>query len=178
MARYDFDVKTLYAMRHAKSSWNDANLDDFDRPLAPRGAKAARRVGRFLEGVDPRPTFVLCSTATRAVETYEALAGRLSYTLSTSFRDDLYGASAASMLEIVSNAPDDVTALLLIGHNPGVQDFVAGLTSKDERIDAEQLRDHFPTAALAKLTVRGRWSDLGDDGATLESFVIPRALEN
>jgi phosphohistidine phosphatase len=170
-------MKSLYAMRHAKSSWSDPSLADFDRPLARRGIKAARSVARVLDDVDPRPELALCSTAVRAVQTYEAIASRLQYSITTVFRDDLYGASSTILLNVLRDAPENVSSVLLIGHNPGIQELLIALTENDGGDTAGQLRLHFPTAALAVLRIRGPWARLAPGRATLDNFVLPRTLE-
>ncbi len=170
-------MKTLYAMRHAKSSWSDASLADFDRPLARRGVKAARNIARVLTDVEPRLALVLCSTATRAAQTYEVIAAHLGYSIASSFLDELYGASPAVLLDVVRGVPDGVGSVLLIAHNPGMQEFLIKLSEDDDGDASRQVRDQFPTAALATLRVRGEWTDLGSNRTTLTSVVLPRSLE-
>jgi phosphohistidine phosphatase len=171
-------MKTLYAMRHAKSSWKDASLADFDRPLARRGVKAARNIARVLTEVEPRPALALCSTAARAAQTYEVIAAHLGYSIAASFLDELYGASPAVLLDVVRGVPDALGSVLLIAHNPGMQEFLIELSQDDDADASRQVRDQFPTAALATLWVRGEWTDLGPNRTTLTSVVLPRSLEH
>lgn len=167
-------MKTLYALRHGKSSWSDPSLDDFDRPLAPRGVKAAKRIARVLEDVDPPPALALCSTAVRAKQTYETIAAHLDYSIPASFLDELYAASAATLVNALRDIPDDVASALLIGHNPGLQELLILLIGRDDGDAVVQLCENFPTAALATLRVRGEWKNLGANRATLTRLVLPR----
>jgi phosphohistidine phosphatase len=167
-------MKAVYAMRHAKSSWSDQGLADFDRPLAPRGVKAARKMARILNEIDPRPEMALCSTAVRVAQTYDVMTERLDYKISPTFLDDLYGSSSTTLLRYLREIPEDVNAVLLIAHNPGIQELVIALTEYDGRDAAQQIRLKFPTAALATLRVDGDWAHLGPRQTTLEKFDVPR----
>jgi phosphohistidine phosphatase len=161
------EPKRLVLLRHAKSSWKDADLADHDRPLNSRGRQAAVAVGRYLHQQGISPTLVLCSSATRTRQTLELL--ELDRGPELSVEDELYGASAADLLLRVQRITAGVTSALLIGHNPGVQDLAATLTGDDERLAS------FPTAALADLRVPvTRWADLRPGGATLLAFATPR----
>jgi phosphohistidine phosphatase len=155
-------VSRLYLLRHAKSSWKDASLPDHDRPLAPRGRKASKAIGRYLRDHDIEPELVLCSSATRARQTLERLgpAG-----VDARIEPELYGASARELLERVRSLPEEVASVMLIGHNPGMQQLAYQLAGLD---------DKFPTAALATFEC-SRWRTL--DQAELIDYVRPRELE-
>ena len=98
----------LFVLRHAKSSWNNAYQADFDRPLAPRGEKAAEAVAEHVAGLDAAPALVLCSTARRARDTLEPLRARLPETTEVRLEDDLYGAGAPELLARLRTVSDDV----------------------------------------------------------------------
>ena len=155
-------MSRLYLLRHAKSSWDDASLDDHDRPLAPRGRKASKAIGRYLRDHDIEPELVLCSSAKRARQTLARLgpAG-----VDARIEPELYGASAQALLERLHAVPDEVASVMLIGHNPGMQQLAFNLAGLD---------DKFPTAALATFEC-SRWRTL--DQATLVDYVRPRELE-
>jgi phosphohistidine phosphatase len=155
-------VSRLYLLRHAKSSWNDATLDDHDRPLAPRGRKASKAIGRYLRDHDIEPGLVLCSSAKRARQTLERLgpAG-----VDARIEPELYGAGAHDLLERLHVVPEDVASVMLIGHNPGMQQLAFLLAGLD---------DKFPTGALATFECSG-WRTL--DQAELIDYVRPRELE-
>ena len=136
-------MSRLYLLRHAKSSWKDASLHDHDRPLAPRGRQR-------LEGDRPlparprlQPELVLCSSAKRARQTLERLgpAG-----LDARIEPELYGAGTNDLLARLHEVPEEVASVMLIGHNPGMQQLAHLLAGLD---------DKFPTAALATLECPG-----------------------
>lgn len=146
-------MKTLMLLRHAKSSWKDSEIADHDRPLNKRGKKAAPLMGHFLSIADLVPDLILSSTAIRARETAEAVAKASSYKGSVELLDSLYLAPAGKLLsEAQSHTPDSVGRLLLVGHNPGMEDLVEILCGK---------REAFPTAALAVFEIGiDRWTAL------------------
>src|SRR5690349_2787247 len=96
--------RTVYLLRHAKSSWDDPALADIERPLAPRGRKAAKKIARYLRDRDVRPDLVLCSPAARARETLAAIG-------EGDVRPELYGASAAELLGVIHGLPDDASSV-------------------------------------------------------------------
>ncbi len=134
-------MKTLMLLRHAKSSWKDSEIPDPDRPLNKRGKKTAPVVGRLLLTEGLVPDLILSSTAVRARDTAKAVAEASSYEGPFELLDSLYLATAGKLLsEAQSHTPDSVGRLLLVGHNPGMEDLVEILSGK---------REAFPTAALA-----------------------------
>jgi phosphohistidine phosphatase len=151
-------VSRLYLLRHAKSSWEDPGLADHDRPLALRGRKAAKALGAYLREHDIEPELVLCSSAARTRETLERVG------LTGQIEDALYGAGASALLARLHEVPDAVASVMLIGHNPGMQQLAFALAGLD---------DKFPTAALATLECGG-WSDL--QRAELVDYVKPKDL--
>jgi phosphohistidine phosphatase len=169
-------LNSLYLLRHAKSSWDEPGLVDHDRPLAPKGQKAARRMAVHVRKAKIRPQLVLCSTATRAVQTYEALSGALEQPVVVSVEAGLYGATDADLLARLHDVPDTVSAVLLVGHNPGLQDLALGLAYVGNPADLARLGDKFPTCALASLEVPTPWAALGPGHAYLKSLVLPRDL--
>jgi phosphohistidine phosphatase len=169
-------LKTLYLLRHAKSSWDDPSLADHDRPLAARGRKAASRMAVHMRQAKVRPDLVLCSSATRAVQTYELIASALGSTTEVLVEDDLYGAGDAELLIRLNGVADAVGAALLIGHNPGLQDLALALAGDGDTPGLTKIGDKFPTGALATLSVPTPWSTLGPGGAYLAGLATPRDL--
>jgi phosphohistidine phosphatase len=167
-------LKSLYLLRHAKSSWDDPGLADHDRPLAPRGLKAAQWMGNHMRRAKIAPDLVLCSTATRAVQTLDAISAILKEPLAVSVEDDLYGAGDTGLLVRLQDVPDAVGAVLLVGHNPGLQDLALMLAGDGDPGDLVRLGDKFPTCALATLEVPTPWESLGPGHAYLTSLVFPR----
>jgi len=155
-------VSRLYLLRHAKSSWKDSTLSDHDRPLAPRGRRASKAIGRYMRDHDFEPELVLCSSAKRARQTLERLgpAG-----LDARIEPELYGAGARDLLARLHQVPEAVASVMLIGHNPGMQQLALLLAGLD---------DKFPTAALATLECPG-WRTL--EYAELIDYVRPRDLD-
>jgi phosphohistidine phosphatase len=161
-------MRTLYLLRHAKSSWDAPSLADHERPLAPRGRRDAKRIAKHLRSRGIQPELVLCSTAVRTRETLDALG------LDAEFEDGLYAAPSGGLLARIRRVPDAVASVMLIGHNPGLQQLALQLASAGDEV--EPLREKFPTAALATLAVDGRWSDLAAGGARLTDYVVPKQL--
>jgi phosphohistidine phosphatase len=161
----------LYLLRHAKSSWKEHGLADHDRPLAPRGRRAAKAIGRHLRDQGIEPELVLCSSATRARETLERV--RLAH---AQIEPELYGAGADALLARLHEVPPAVASVMLIGHNPGIQQLALLLARPVPEL--QPLEQKFPTAALATLALPGPdWRTLDPGTAELIGFVRPRDLE-
>ena len=166
-------MKRLLLIRHAKSSWDDPALADHERPLAPRGRKAAERIAEHLAGSDAKVDLVLCSSARRTRETLELLApvfGRAEVRV----EDRLYGASAGDLTDRLRAVPEAVGSLALIGHNPGIQDLTVELARNGP--DVGRALKKFPTAAVALLEFDTPWSELADGTARLVAFTVPKDL--
>jgi len=167
-------VKRVFLLRHAKSAWDDPTLRDRDRPLAPRGRKAAKRMGRWARKHDVRPQLVVCSSAVRARETLRRMLSELGEP-EVWVEVTLYAASADTLLERVRALPDEVDDAMLVGHNPGLMDLVLLLARPGPQRD--RAAENVPTGALAILDLEaGRWSDVTPGTATLTRFVVPRQL--
>jgi len=135
-------MKTLLLLRHGKSSRDDRSLDDHDRPLKPRGKRDGPRVGRLLAREGIVPDAIVSSTAVRARSTAEAAARGAGFSGEVALEPRLYLAGAAEFESVVREVDDGVARLLLVGHNPGLEDLVASLTGRVVRM---------PTAALARV---------------------------
>jgi phosphohistidine phosphatase len=165
----------LWLLRHAKSSWDRPGLDDRERPLARRGARAVVHLRAYLEAEEIHPDLVLCSSALRTRETLAHVLPALGTELTIRIEPRLYGADPAELLEIVRGVPD-VGGVLLIGHNPGIQEFAIALASRGDRLDV--LTTKFPTGALAEIRLPdGAWGDVAEGSGELTRFVTPRELE-
>ncbi|MFI0843671.1 SixA phosphatase family protein [Mesorhizobium sp. IMUNJ 23232] len=170
-------MKTLLLLRHAKSSWDDAGLADFDRPLAPRGLKAAPRMGRELAWRRWLPDAALVSPALRTRQTWELVAAELPDPPEAKFAKGIYDASADRLLSEIQKAPKTAGILLVIGHNPGLEDFSGSLASADSEAAALAcLREKFPTAALARFVLDGEWNEMRPGAARLTHFLRPGDL--
>jgi phosphohistidine phosphatase len=167
-------VRTLLLLRHAKSSWDDPGLADVDRPLAPRGEKAARSIARYLLEKRVRPDLVLCSPSRRTRQTFEAIEPSLGRDVPVDYEPDLYGASGGDLLGRLRVVPNSIASVLVIGHNPGLQDLALSLAGRGGALS--RLREKFPTAALATLGVGETWADLQPGAAELLDYVVPKEL--
>jgi phosphohistidine phosphatase len=172
-------MKTVLLVRHAKSSWDDPASGDFDRPLAPRGRKAAPRIARYMHDEGLTPELVLCSAALRAQETWALMAPAFDTDIPMELRRDLYHAAPHQLLEALREAPDEAAVVLMVAHSPGMEGLAIGLSGPGSERDAvERLTAKFPTGALAVISFDGdRWGDLGENGGALTRFVCPRDLE-
>lgn len=168
--------RQLIVLRHAKSDW-PVGVPDKDRPLAKRGRRDAPAAGRWLAEHVGRIDLVVHSDSRRTTETWAAVAadltaggGRVGKVKSSG---RVYDASVATLLEVLRAVPDDTRTVLLVGHNPGVQELVVTLAGGSGR-GAALAAAKFPTSGLAVLSVDQPWSGLGAGGARIEEFVVPR----
>ncbi|HWK65067.1 MAG TPA: histidine phosphatase family protein [Rhizobiaceae bacterium] len=168
-------MKTLLLMRHGKSSWDDRSLADFERPLAQRGVKASKRIGRELASRGWVPTRVLVSPALRTQRTWELVAAELAEAPTVGAVESLYDATPDELLAELQGADETVETLLVIGHNPGLQDLALAVADKASDAKAlARLGEKFPTAAVARFVVEGTWQGLSE--ARLTDFLRPKDL--
>jgi phosphohistidine phosphatase len=171
-------MKTLYLLRHAKSSWDDDGLDDFDRPLAERGSEAAPRIAEHMKREGWIPDTVLCSAARRAVETFELVRPVLGLDGAARIERELYLADPGVMLQRLRALPDSSSAVLMIGHNPGHEMLAKLLAGDGKRKAVKRLQKKYPTGALAVLTFQtDRWGDVAEGTGYLEAFVRPKDID-
>ena len=168
-------MHTVHLLRHAKSSWEDQGLADHDRPLAPRGIRAATRMREHLREEGIRPDLVLCSTAVRASQTLElvrpALAGAR-----VEIEPALYAASAHAILDRLRALAEPVRSVMVVAHNPGLQDLAVHLAAGGARLD--ELIGKYPTCALATLVFpNDSWSSIDAGDAELAGYTVPRELD-
>ena len=167
----------LWLLRHAKSSWDDPDLDDEDRPLAPRGERAADRMRDLLEEADIRPELVLCSSALRARQTLARVLVSLGTALEVRIEPALYTFEHAVLLDRLSRVSADVTSVMLVGHNPAIQELAVRVADRGGRLD--DLSRKYPTAGLAEIAFgSGSWDTLADRPGELTRFVMPRELDD
>ena len=160
--------RTLYLLRHAKSSWKDASLRDFDRPLKGRGRDAAKQIGKRLADEKSQPQLVVCSPAVRTRETADIVMKHAALKVDVTFDERIYEASLRDLLRVVADIPDDKQVAMMIGHNPGFEELVAFLSGEHRRM---------PTCALAKIRLDAEsWKDVRAGEGTLEWFITPKEL--
>ena len=171
-------MKTLLLLRHAKSSWDDAALDDFNRPLNERGWKAARRMGRELKHRGMRFDIVMASTAARVRETIDGVHEHYDFAAPIQFEPRMYGASTDVLLLLVRELPDTVRAPLLVGHNPGLERLLVELTRDDEKGLRHQIAGKYPTGALAVMELPAhRWTDVAPGSGKIVELILPKELD-
>jgi len=147
-------MKTLLILRHGKSSWANVYLADHDRPLKARGKRDAPRMGRLLREEGLTPELIISSTAERALATAELAALACDYEGEIEATRDFYHAAPEEYVERLQALPDEVERVMIVGHNPGMEELIAELTGEEER---------FPTAALAQVALPvERWQHLDE----------------
>jgi len=169
-------TRQLVLLRHAKSSWTDPELADHDRPLAPRGQRDARRIATYVQDHDLAPALVLCSSAVR---TRETLAPIVLVLVGSRVRVEaaLYEGTGEQLLARLRRVPDSVPSVLVIAHNPGLQQLCLTLAASGAVGLRPRVEAKFPTGALATLTIpMTSWRGLGPGMATLTAFVTPKQL--
>lgn len=163
-------MKYTLLLRHAKSSHDNPDLRDYDRPLAPRGERDAPRMGRFIRGIDFRPAAVISSPALRARQTTEHfLAGADVPDQRVQWNEDFYYGSYADYLEALQQADEEIDIVMLVGHNPKMET-LAGRLIGDGAV-------RMPTAGLACFEHRvSRWDQIREGTASLKWLMIPEML--
>lgn len=171
----------LYLLRHAKSAWDHPGLDDYDRPLAPRGEKAAATMAKYLagrKGGPPRPDLILCSSAVRAQQTLERVLPIWPDKPPVVVERELYLCGASALLDRLRRLPEGVGSAMLVAHNPDLHELAVGLSGPGSAPALAQLKEKLPTGSFVVLQSEGRgWPQLGWAGARLTEFVTPRSLD-
>jgi phosphohistidine phosphatase len=145
-------MKTLFVLRHAKSSWNSPALDDHERPLNERGRRDGPRMGELVREYGLIPDIVMSSDAVRAQLTAEAMAEAAGYTGEIMLDHRLYLAHPAEILLLLQTGSETAETIMIVGHNPGLEELIEHLTGE---------RHDLPTAALAQIALPiDRWRDL------------------
>ena len=170
-------MKTLTLLRHAKSGWDDVSLRDFDRALNPKGRRAATAMGRHLRSEALGFDRIVASPAVRVMETLDAIGAGLGRKLSPDWDKRLYLASVDTLIEVVREQPAALERVLLVGHNPGLEDLVLALVPAGADGLRQAVAAKYPTASLAELTLAEGWDSADEGSATLTRFVRPRDLD-
>ena len=157
--------RTLILLRHAKSDWSGDEAD-IDRPLAKRGRRQAPDAGSWLATNIDSIDLAVVSPATRARSTWDLVAAELAVHPRTRIDDRVYAASDDELLAVLQELPDDVETVVLVGHNPGIEDLASLLTGEWTPM---------PTSALAVITVADSWSSAGRHPAVLRASGRPPA---
>ena len=169
--------RRLLLLRHAKSSWSDAALDDRERPLNGRGERAAAVMGTYLAQRGALPSLVLCSSAERARQTARRVLGCLDAEPEVRFTDALYGASANEALALLRAVSPSISCVLVIGHNPCVEDLALALAGSGTEKALARLDRGLPTSGLAELELdEGGWASLAPGSCRLVDYATPKEL--
>ena len=172
-------MKRLTVLRHAKSSWKDRELDDFERPLNGRGQRAARRVGREMSERGMQFDFILASPAVRVRETIAGLQEEHELDAPIQFEPRIYMARVAELLELIAMIPDEAHDALLVGHNTSAERLVIKLARDDGRGLRKRVEEKFPTAALAVIELPIKdWGELEPESGRLVDLIYPADLED
>ena len=171
-------MKRLTLLRHAKSSWDDPSLDDFNRPLNARGWKAARRMGRELKHRGMRFDLVLASTAARVRETIDGLEEKFKFDAPVRFEPRIYGAGADALLSLVRALPQSTRSPLLVGHNPGIEQLLVELARDDDGGLRRRVAEKYPAGALAVVELPAHdWTDVGRASGQIVELILPKELD-
>ena len=163
-------MKSLLILRHAKSSWKNQYLADHDRPLNKRGKRDAPRMGLLLRKENIIPDSIITSSAERAVTTADAVANACGYGEEIQVERSFYHGGASVFCEVLSELPEPLLRVLIVGHNPGLENFLEDLIGRWERL---------PTAALASLSLPLKsWAEFDEDvEGYLENLWVPKELQ-
>ena len=160
-------MKKLFLIRHAKSSWEDFNLDDFDRPLNKRGEKDAPFMGKLLKKKKPKPDLIISSPALRTKLTAQIMAKEIGYDDKIVFDKTIYEAPLSNLKKVVHNIDDSFDTIFFIGHNPALCDLANFLCD----IELENI----PTCGIVEIDFdTNSWKDISKENSELISFEYPK----
>jgi len=161
-----FLMKKLLILRHAKSSWDNPDLADFDRPLNQRGVIASPFMGELIARKQYLPEVIISSPAKRASQTALLVKASSGSNADVKYDERIYEASPQALRQVVSELGDDTSSAMIVGHNPGIEGFIKYLTGRLESM---------PTAALASITLNiDSWSDLSIDCGEIQEILRPK----
>ena len=163
-------MKNLFLLRHAKSSWGNAALADFDRPLSKRGISNAILLSEHIQKHNISFDLVLSSPSERTQSTLDLVLSSLDHFPTTTLKESIYHASPFSLTQLIKEQDDAINNLLIIGHNPGLHILTEQLTN--------QSIVKFPACAFAKITNFNHWKDIDTGILNLESLITPKELNH
>ena len=163
-------MKNLFLLRHAKSSWDNAALVDFDRPLSKRGTSNAILLSKYIQKNSISFDLVLSSPSERTQSTLDLVLSSFDPIPTTTFKESIYHASASSLSQLIKEQDDEINNLLIIGHNPSLHILTETLTNESIV--------KFPTCAFVKITNLNQWKDLDAGILNLELLITPKELKH
>ncbi len=172
-------MRTLILFRHAKSSWDFPELEDFDRPLNARGQKAAPRMAAWLADNDLISGYVICSAARRTRETLDLALPLWKPAPTIDYAEAVYHANPETLLAITRDAPDAARNVMIVGHNPGLEAFATRMIGSGDKKARLALASKFPTAAAAVMTFEtASWAKIEPGSGHLAHFITPRQIDD
>jgi phosphohistidine phosphatase len=164
-------MKTLYIVRHAKSSWKDAELKDFERPLKRRGVRDAFLIAEKLSELNITPQHVLSSPSVRAYETAKIFCNTLSFSKENiETNSSIYNATLEELQTILLNIDNKLNAVMMFGHDPGLTNFVAYLT--------KQSYEKIPTSGVVAIQFEtDQWNKIEEHSGKIVFFIYPKMFE-
>lgn len=160
-------MKKLFLIRHAKSSWEDFGLDDFDRPLNNRGEKDAPFMGKLLKKKKPRPDLIISSPALRTKQTAQIMAKEIGYDEKIVFDKTIYEAPLSNLKRAINNIDNSFNSIVFVGHNPGLHELAQDLCDIDV--------DNIPTCAIVEIEFDvDSWDKVSKKNAKLISYEYPK----
>lgn len=162
-------MKTLFILRHAKSSWNNADLSDFERPLNERGLETAPFMGEIFKENQFKPELILSSPARRAEQTANLIKDAARINGEIKFDERIYEASPSRLLEVIAEQSEKIESLMLVGHNPGLEGLIKVLTGEIQPM---------PTAALAVIDLKiESWKEINNSTGSLRTLIRPKEVK-
>lgn len=171
-------MKTIYLARHAKSSWSSIATSDFNRPLSKRGQSDSVKIGEELKQLNWLPGKLIASPAIRVKQTCKTYCEILDYPLdNVEWNSEIYAAHTITLLQILASLNETINSVMLIGHNPAMEDLLVHLCGYSQ-VSEQQQKDGkiFTTANVAKLTTQADWKDLVMDEMHLDKLLRPKEL--
>jgi len=166
-------------MRHAKSSWDNSDLADFDRPLNDRGEAAAPFMGELIAGRGLAPEEIVSSPAKRALQTATLVKESGGIEAPIRLDERIYEAGAQTLKQVASEFRDELDIMMMIGHNPGFEELARLLIGEGDMDGILRLGQKYPTAGLAVIDFALEdWADVAHKSGRLERFVTPKSLGN
>ncbi|MBR7158580.1 MAG: histidine phosphatase family protein [Alphaproteobacteria bacterium] len=169
------NIKVIFLVRHAKASLKDG-LDDFSRPLCPKGRKQAEGVRDAIAQFQTEPQIVFCSPSVRTSETLDILLPALPVQTEVTFEEFLYLASDAQMLELLKSIGEETNRVMIIAHNPGLENLILALANanKSDNKSYKQVKEKFSPGAVAVMLFNGKWAELAKNSAELALAFRPK----
>ena len=170
-------MKTIFLLRHAKSSWDDPRLNDLDRPLASRGIKSSKKIGKYLKKNKLTPDIVYCSSATRAKQTWELVNRIVEKKKNVKYINKLYMANSSDFMDVIKKTDNDFKSLMLVSHNPGIESIAIELSKNENNKFHQIINIKYPTGALAIIKFNlSDWGKINYKKGEIYEFIKPKEL--